>query len=305
MEIRTLVSKDIFPIEISKGEYHGKWIVYMPLVGYAKVVSFDIINELYNAILGRIYTHKKEVETILQHLNDPTKKVYYAANDENGLLNMMILPNNKCNFHCSYCYSAYGRSGIEISENKLYHAIKYFLSPERAVNERLTISVLGGGEPLLSWKVLKRALDYAYKINASREKDLPISLVTNGSIISNDIMEYCILNKISLSVSFDILEDIQNKQRGNFDLVKNNINKFAESGLDIALNTVITNENVDRMKEMILCMAEKMPLVNKVSFKLLISDSYFPTIESRVRYYSNFVDNFFDAMDVAKENGIY
>ena len=305
METLSLTCKDIYPIEITYGKHVGDWIVYLPLVGYAQIVPLEVIDELRNAVEGRKYKQKDVVDTILQHLNDPMKKVYYTSKDESGLLNMMILPNNKCNFHCSYCYSAHGRSGKEISIDKMYSALDYFLDTQRAVNERLTISVLGGGEPLLSWGVLKPALDYAYHKNAARGKKLPVSLVTNGSIISEDIMHYCKSNNISLSVSFDILEDIQNKQRGNYELVKNNINKFAEYGLDVALNTVITNENVNRMDEMIRHMADVMPLVKKVSFKSLISDSYFPTLESRKRYYKQFVDNFFEAQEIAKEKGIY
>lgn len=305
METLSLTCKDIYPIEITYGKHVGDWIIYLPLVGYAQIVPLEVIDELRNAVEDREYKQKDVVDTILQHLNDPMKKVYYTSKDERGLLNMMILPNNKCNFHCSYCYSAHGRSGKEISIDKMYSALDYFLDTQRAVNERLTISVLGGGEPLLSWGVLKSALDYAYRKNTDRGKELPVSLVTNGSIISEEIMHYCKSNNISLSVSFDILEDIQNKQRGNYELVKNNINKFAEYGLDVALNTVITNENVNRMDEMIRHMADVMPLVKKVSFKSLISDSYFPTIESRKLYYKQFVDNFFDAQEIAKEKGIY
>ena len=45
--------------------------------------------------------------------------------------------------------------------------------------------------------------------------------------------------------------------------------------------------------------------MKQISFKSLISDSYFPTIESRKQYYRQFVDNFFEAQEIAKEKGIY
>ena len=300
-----LINKDIYPIEITTGKDLGKWIIYLPLTGYVKLVSSDIVVELTKAVEGKEYSEAETVDEILSHLDDTPKKIYYTSPDENGLLNMMILPNNKCNFKCSYCYSAHGRSGKEITFETLAAGLDYFLNPERAVGERLTISVLGGGEPLLSWELLKKALDYAYLKAEARGRELPVSLVTNGSIISDDILDYCKSHKISLSVSFDILEDIQNSQRGSYAVVKDNINRFAEYGVDIALNTVITNANVGRMNEMIRHMSETLPLVDKVSFKLLISDNYFPTLESREQYYKQFVDNFFEAQDLAKEKGIY
>ncbi len=299
-----LTNKDIYPIEITTGSNMGKWMIYLPLTGYVKLVSRDIVDELSKAVDGNEYSQVETVDEILSHLDDTPRKIYYTSPDEHGLLNMMILPNNKCNFKCTYCYSAHGRSGKEITFGKLAAAIDYFLKPERAAGERLTISVLGGGEPLLSWELLKKALDYAYIKAEARGRELPVSLVTNGSIISDDILEYCKSHKISLSVSYDILEDIQNEQRGNYALVRANINRFAEYGVDVALNTVITNANVGRMNEMILHMSETHPLVDKVSFKLLISDNYFPTIESRELYYRQFVDNFFEAKELAAEKGI-
>lgn len=303
--MKTLTSKDIFPFEITNGKDRGKWIVYLPLVGYARIVDYQIVLDLEKALGGEPYNNADVVDEILVHLNDEKKKIFYTSDAEDGLLNMMILPNNKCNFHCSYCYSAEGRSGKEISSETLKHAIAYFLNPLRAPKQRLTISVLGGGEPLLSWNILKPALEYAYSFSDKRGQELPISLVTNGSIISDEIIAYCKKRNISISVSFDILEDIQEQQRGHYDLVKDNINRYAESGLDVALNTVITNANVHRMEEMISQMAKVLPKVRKVSFKSLISNSYFSDVESRKDYYFQFVDNFFVAQDIAESHGIY
>lgn len=305
MDMNILTSKEIFPFEITNGDNSGKWIIYLPLVGYACIVEKQVISDLDKALQGQSYNNIAIVEEILAHLNDEKKKVYYTAENEDGLLNMMILPNNKCNFHCSYCYSAGGRSGKEISVEILKHAIAYFFDPSRATSERLTISVLGGGEPLLSWNVLRSALEYAFSFGNQRGRKIPVSLVTNGSIISDEIINYCKEREISISVSFDILEDIQNQQRGHYDLVRDNINRYANSGLEVALNTVITNANVHRMEEMISHMVKALPKVKKVSFKSLISDSYFSDVESRKRYYRQFVDNFFEAQDVAKQHGIY
>lgn len=306
MEFKALASKDIYPFPITSDlEKLGKWIVYLPLIRYATIVDKDVVVELQNAICGRPYGKTQIVEDILSHMEDEKKKIYYTSSDETGLLNMMILPNNKCNFHCSYCYSAYGRSGKEISYDKLSSAIDYFFDISRAANQRLTISVLGGGEPLLSWDLLKRALNHAFELGVKRKTKIPVSLVTNGSLIPEDMLEYCKENDISVSESFDILEDIQREQRGSYELVKDNINRISDYGLDVALNTVITNSNVDRMKEMILHMDKEMPLVKKVSFKSLISNSYFSDMQAREDYYRKFVDHFFEAKDLAQKKGIY
>ena len=306
MNLNLLNKREIYTFAVTGDEEKsGMWIVYMPLVGYATLVSLPVVEDLCYAIAGLEYGNKATVDEILSHLDDERKKVYLTSSNEDGLLNMMILPNNRCNFHCNYCYSAYGRSGAEISKDKLFKAIDYFFAPSRAEGQRLTVSVLGGGEPLLSWNLLKDALLHCYEKEEIRNSKIPVSVVTNGSIMSDDIMSFCKEHNISLSVSFDILEDIQNEQRGNYSLVLENINKAAEYGLDIALNTVVTDSNVNRMREMILSMKERMPIVRKVSFKLLISDTYFPDRRNRELYYRRFVDNFFEARKLAEQNGIY
>lgn len=94
-------------------------------------------------------------------------------------------------------------------------------------------------------------------------------------------------------------------QRGHYDTVVNNINRFTDSGIDLAFNTVITRENVGRMEEMLHAVADYTPKVNKVSFKSLISNSYFNTAEERKKYYRDFVDNFFKVLDLAKQLGIW
>lgn len=231
--------------------------------------------------------------------------MYKTPRTIDGMRSLMLLPNNKCNFHCSYCYSAKGRTNGEISPNILKAGLTYFLNPQRAKDERLSISVLGGGEPLLSWELLKSALEYAFAMNEKRTKDCPISLVTNGSICSDEIISFCVDNNISMSVSFDILPDVQNKQRGHWERVSTNINRFAEAGMDVALNTVISNENVTRMTEMIEHLHIHNPLVKKVSFKTLIAKNYFHDLASRRNYYESFILNFFEAKKIADDYGIW
>lgn len=217
----------------------------------------------------------------------------------------MILPNNICNFKCTYCYSAQGRSGNAIDLNSLKTAINYFLNRRQPQGRRFTISILGGGEPLLSWPLLKETLDYAYSLADEHRLSLPISIVTNGSIFSHDIANYMKMHNVSLGVSFDILPEIQNRQRGHYETVKSNINQFTEAGVDVALNAVITLENIDRMNDMLDAIVTNTPRIKKVFFKSLISDNYFSSPKERMNYYRRFVDNFFEALDKAKEYGIW
>lgn len=285
----------------------GKYLVYLPLSKYARILTAEQLQCLIDSVekSESVSTSEPVVADILKNLKPTQSDIYLTEHQVSGIRNMMILPNNVCNFKCTYCYSAEGRSGKMIDPGKLTSAIHYFLDPKRAPGERLTISVLGGGEPMLSWHIVKPALDLAYGLAAKRGQKLPVSIVTNGSILTDEIVDYLKAREISLSVSFDILPEIQNMQRGHYETVVENINRFTEAGIDLAFNTVITRENVSRMDEMLRAIAANTPKVRKVSFKSLISNSYFKDAEERREYYRNFVDNFFKALDLAKELGIW
>lgn len=305
MIMNRLTQYNIFLLDERAFGYHYGYLVYLPLVDYVVRCNSEEIQELQSAVNGAIKPLSDKIRSILNKLKVEYRNVYRKANDSSELSNLMILPNSICNFNCIYCYSASGRSNVEISLNTLKCGLRWFLSPERLVGRKATISVLGGGEPLLSWHILKPALEYAFQLNCQRNIPLPVSLVTNGSIISEDIKQFCLQNKISLSVSFDILEDVQNYQRGSYPIVLRNINTFAEYGVDVAINCVITKDNVGRMCEMIESMMRKLPKVKKVSFKPIISNSYFNSVEERREYYRTFVDNFFLAQEMADNSGIW
>lgn len=281
-------------------------IVYLPFAQYATVINIVDIFYLESAILRPHDDYPVPwLEDIITKVKKNTADLYKTPRTVDGMRSLMLLPNNKCNFQCSYCYSAKGRTNDEISPSVLKAGLTYFLSPQRATGERLTISVLGGGEPLLSWNILKPALEYALATSDKRTVASPISLVTNGSIYSDEIVSFCIDHNISVSVSFDILPDVQNRQRGHWEAVSNNINRFAEAGIDVALNTVISNENVTRMTEMVEHLLVHNPLVKKVSFKTLISKDYFHDITSRRNYYKDFISHFFEAKKIADKHDIW
>lgn len=283
-----------------------KKIIYLPFNDYSVLLRSEEVSKLQQCLrYNRAESSIPNVQSILSKYAKPTREVFRTPHNVEGLKSLMLLPNNKCNFHCSYCYSANGRTNKEIDIKVLEAGLCYFLNPERAKGERLSISVLGGGEPLLSWNILEPALEKAMLKIEQRESTCPISLVTNGSICTDDIIQFCLCHHISLSVSFDILEDVQNTQRGFWKEVSANINRFAESGLDIALNTVISNENVARMSEMIEHLAHYHKKVKKVSFKTLISKKYFRDLEERRKYYQDFISNFFKAKSLADQYGIW
>ncbi len=284
----------------------GQYLIYLPLSKYARILTQEQVQSLTDSVEKSEQAEDPAVTEVLANVK-PTQQsnVHITEHRVTGIRNMMILPNNVCNFKCTYCYSADGRSGKTVNSDKLKSAICYFLDSNRATGERRTVSILGGGKPLLSWDLVKTSHDVADGLAKKRGQKLPVSIVTNGPILTAETLDYLMSHEISLSVSFDILPEIQNMQRGHYKTVVENINRFTNAGIDLAFNTVITRENVGRMDEMLNAISTSTPAVKKVSFKSLISNSYFKDAEERRKYYCDFIDNFFKALDLAKQLGIW
>lgn len=280
--------KELFEIPINDGINKGKTIVYAPLKGFVQLAG-----------------NKDEIRAYKRYAEDLyDRSIGMTSVDPKEFRTLMILPNNKCNFHCSYCYSAKGRSNIEMSREMLYGALEWFITPDRLPGKKLTIIFIGGGEPLLSWPIVRDGVEYALELNKKRYGELYISLVTNCSILNDEIIDFCLRTNTGICASYDILEDAQRRYRGHYDEVTNNINIYSSRGVDVGITTVVTEENIHRMSEMMTLMHERIPLVKQVSLKPLVPNDSFTKFATISDYYQSFVDNFFKAKENADKLGI-
>lgn len=133
-----------------------------------------------------------------------------------GLDTVLIKVASRCNINCSYCY-VYNMGDDNwknlpkiISENTI-EALCISLE-EFVKNQRKRFSVvLHGGEPfLLGSKKLSHLLA---RLRNVLPNDYPISIQTNGILITNEILDICSSFRASVAVSIDGPEDVHNKYR--------------------------------------------------------------------------------------------
>lgn len=82
-----------------------------------------------------------------------------------------------------------------------------------------------GGEPLLMFDFIKWSHSYLKKYLS---KKLDIRILTNGTIITQEMCDFFNENNITIIISLDGPESI-NKRRGNFDKILNGINLLIEN----------------------------------------------------------------------------
>ncbi|MBO7189926.1 MAG: radical SAM protein [Alistipes sp.] len=218
---------------------------------------------------------------------------------------LTVLPNNMCNFSCSYCYSAMGRNKDQLSPSILKKAIDYFFeSKDDKFDRPLTISFMGGGEPMLSWDVVKFGVLYARQLSISKNIKLNIRIITNGSILNDEHLQFIKEQHIDVSVSFEIIPEIQALQRKHNEIVTANINRLISFGIPVQLNATITPINVNRITEMVEIVNRDYSAVKNIMFEPVVAETMFATPEDMRQFYQQYIEGFIQGRILADKYNI-
>lgn len=141
-----------------------------------------------------------------------------------------------CNLQCDYC--VYGphysntpnRHNSRLSQEAAEKAIREFLAHS---NKICTIGMYGG-EPLLEYDLLCHCVTYAEPIARERGKVLRWIITTNGTLLTDEKVDFLTAHNFSIHVSIDGPQAIHDRNRkfhngsGSYDMVIQNIERFAE-----------------------------------------------------------------------------
>lgn len=269
-------------------------LLYAPLSDNCVVVSEDDLAELEAAAEGKSCSREHfDVFNMLKTCS-PIHRICKPAD----FINLSVLPTNMCNFSCTYCYSAKGRSFQTIDYDVVENAIRWFVGLERDGSPDLNVTFFGGGEPMLCWReVVKPAMDFIVDLRKTYVGKIRLTLITNGSVIPEGFAEFCRNVGIDLAISFEILPELQNTQRRNYNLVMGNIRVLCRQGIVPAINSVITDFAVDKMPQMVEWACENIPGVRHLSFEPVTG---FHTDG----FYDIFTEKFFESRNLAQGKGV-
>ena len=264
----------------------GYYVLYAPLADSMVVVTQSDIENLTSDTISELS------QGVLPEFREG------HISCSNDFLNLSILPNNKCNFTCTYCYSAKGRSNEQLNLEQVIKIIDFFTDPTRNSAKRLHVTFFGGGEPLISWKeIVEPSLIYLY---SSSPRKIITTIITNGSLIPSGFIDACLKYRIDLVCSYEILEDVQNAQRKNYKLVTDNIRELINAGVVPAINSVVTSLNVNRLQDMVEQLHALFPEIKHLAVEPVMEEVK-TTPDS---FYSEFLYHFFKARDKASVYGM-
>lgn len=116
-----------------------------------------------------------------------------------------------CNYHCKYCLqNAYRDGGVKVANEETIEAFFKSLDDQRITLDPHGQVELWGGEPLVYWKTIKILLP---KIRNRFGHLVRIKLITNGSLLTKEKVDFLIEHRVKVIVShdgpgFDLRDDI-------------------------------------------------------------------------------------------------
>ena len=209
---------------------------------------------------------------------------------------LTVIPTLSCNFSCSYCYAAHGRSSMIISDHIIKSGLDYFLRPGRE-RRHLKIMITGGGEPLTAWDKVKYLLDYARQLADANGYSLYCTIMTNGALLNAEKIQFLKSRGVHICVSFDITRSAQEKTRKHYDEVSSAISLGLELGAEMFISATVTPDTVDDLPEMFRLVQEKYSGVKGFSIEPVTLNDGFSSVSEAEAFYSQFLESFCRYLD--------
>ncbi len=191
---------------------------------------------------------EKEVDEI-QKCDDFEKEVFNGS----GVLKLIIMPTEQCNFRCKYCYEEFAKGKMS---KELQDALILFI--ERNIKNYKALNVEWfGGEPLLAIDVIRNLSKNFIQICRNYKKPYLAQMTTNAYLLTEELAEELYklhVNQFQITLdglaeTHDVFRCLANGE-GSFATIIKNLREISklQKHVSVLLRTNFTKdilENID------------------------------------------------------------
>jgi uncharacterized protein len=177
-----------------------------------------------------------------------TENIFNVHSGTIRIDNAYFFLTDSCNLDCEYClvkkpeHKKFHNKTIDFEQAKKY--IDYFFEVcDKNANE-YTFTFYGG-EPLLKFDLLEKIITEIRVKHANSEKPLKFIALTNGLLITGQILDKCLKNDIHLVISIDGDKEttkdqrFKGKENHNYEVLLSNIKKVQKKNVSFGLSCTI------------------------------------------------------------------
>ncbi len=199
----------------------GIWLVYLPHANSLIEVDEDTGERLWKC---EYFNKCEDINYIIKELDTFKPGDVESIPQSPGPTDLYIMVSGMCNLSCTYCFADQDSYGVEkysrLIEEKVIERLPELLSAFPTIGG----IVFFGGEPLLAYKYIEKIIKQIEKIS-----NFKLGIVTNGTILNNDIITLLKTYHIHVTVSVDGWKIVHNMNRktirgnGTFDIIIKNL----------------------------------------------------------------------------------
>lgn len=258
-----------------------------------------------------------DLEILIEDDNRDINMLEEVRQDKTGNVDislMYLMLTDQCNLACRYCFiegaMPTGHNFSLMTEDTAKKAIDLFISKAHICNNpkhKPTI-IFYGGEPTLNWPVLRSAVLYI------REKvslgELPItteiSMVTNGTLLDQDKINFLKENNAGFAVSFDGANELSDGRifhngSKTIDTVLKSFDLIRSCEVPLSVSCTISEYNYKHIRDVAKWLCDQQ--VDSVGFNILMD------VPGKPRVTDDLIDTAVTAMtdcyEVFREHGVY
>lgn len=167
----------------------------------------------------------------------------------------------RCNLACAYCYVR--QSPATMSETTARRVVDAVFRAAQLHGYRQVKLKYAGGEPTLVWLLVTQTHAYAEALATQEGITLQATVLSNGTRLTSDMVEWLLAHRVRLMVSLDGVGEVHDAQRhtqtgqGSFALLARSLDLAQAYGLKPHISITVTAANVTHLSALIEYVVER------------------------------------------------
>lgn len=226
-------------------------VIFVERDKFDKIKNFELNeDETQLMIENGIYETTSDMEDVYNELS-------FGIHKQVKIPTIMYLNvSTFCNLACKYCFIESSSLSNQNYEKMSFETARISIDKFLAELEKNKIKesqiIFYGGEPLTNFDVVKKIINY---ITQEKKSDITVTIITNGTLLTREIIKFLMDNHIGIGISLDGPKVINDKNRvfrsssdSVYDKAMNAIKLLNEMNSSYCVSATVTPDVVENEK---------------------------------------------------------